>query len=166
MSLITPELKVRFDAVVARYPKGQEQSAVIPLLHTMQELGGGHLTTAHQQAVADFLNIPMSKVHEVTTFYTMYSLKPRGRQHLSLCRTLPCALCGSEDVAKAVKAKLGVGPGEVTADGAFSYDEVECLNYCHLGPVLQVGDTVYGDLTPEKARALIDELAKPKNGRP
>ena len=170
MSLITPELKVRFDAVVARYPKGQEQSAVIPLLHAMQELGGGHLTQAHQQAVADFLNVPMSKVHEVTTFYTMYSLKPRGRQHLSVCRTLPCALCGSEDVAKAVKARLGVEPGEVTADGEFSYDEVECLNYCHLGPVLQVGDTVYGDLTPEKARTLIDELAKPKpkpqNGRP
>jgi NADH-quinone oxidoreductase subunit E len=164
MSLITPELKARFDAVVARYPKGQEQSAVIPLLHAMQELGHGQLTQEHQQAVADFLNVPMSKVHEVTTFYTMYSLKPRGRQHLSLCRTLPCALCGSEDVAKAVKDKLGVAAGEVTADGQFSYDEVECLNYCHLGPVLQVGDTVYGDLTPEKARALVDELAK--KGRP
>jgi NADH-quinone oxidoreductase E subunit len=164
MSLITPELKARFDAVVARYPKGQEQSAVIPLLHAMQELGEGHLTQEHQQAVADFLNVPMSKVHEVTTFYTMYSLKPRGRQHLSLCRTLPCALCGSENVASAVKAKLGVAPGEVTGDGEFSYEEVECLNYCHLGPVLQVGDTVYGDLTPEKARTLIDELAK-KGGR-
>jgi NADH-quinone oxidoreductase E subunit len=164
MSLITPELKARFDAVVARYPKGQEQSAVIPLLHAMQELGHGRLTQEHQQAVADFLNVPMSKVHEVTTFYTMYSLKPRGRQHLSLCRTLPCALCGSENVASAVKAKLGVAPGEVTGDGEFSYEEVECLNYCHLGPVLQVGDTVYGDLTPEKARTLIDELAK-KGGR-
>jgi NADH-quinone oxidoreductase subunit E len=164
MSLITPELKARFDAVVARYPKGQEQSAVIPLLHAMQELGHGQLTQEHQQAVADFLNVPMSKVHEVTTFYTMYSLKPRGRQHLSLCRTLPCALCGSENVASAVKAKLGVAPGEVTGDGEFSYEEVECLNYCHLGPVLQVGDTVYGDLTPEKARTLIDELAK-KGGR-
>jgi NADH-quinone oxidoreductase subunit E len=164
MSLITPELKARFDAVVARYPKGQEQSAVIPLLHAMQEMGHGHLTQEHQQAVADFLNVPMSKVHEVTTFYTMYSLKPRGRQHLSLCRTLPCALCGSENVASAVKAKLGVAPGEVTGDGEFSYEEVECLNYCHLGPVLQVGDTVYGDLTPEKARTLIDELAK-KGGR-
>ncbi|HTA16651.1 MAG TPA: NAD(P)H-dependent oxidoreductase subunit E [bacterium] len=164
MSLITPELKARFDAVVARYPKGQEQSAVIPLLHAMQELGHGQLTQEHQQAVADFLDVPMSKVHEVTTFYTMYSLKPRGRQHLSLCRTLPCALCGSENVASAVKAKLGVAAGEVTADGEFSYEEVECLNYCHLGPVLQVGDTVYGDLTPEKARSLIDELAK-KGGR-
>ncbi|HTB22071.1 MAG TPA: NAD(P)H-dependent oxidoreductase subunit E [bacterium] len=164
MSLITPELKARFDAVVARYPKGQEQSAVIPLLHAMQELGGGHLTQEHQQAVADFLNLPMSKVHEVTTFYTMFSLKPRGRQHLSVCRTLPCALCGSEDVTKALSARLGVGPGEVTADGEFSYEEVECLAQCHLGPVLQVGDTVYGDLTPDSTRSLIDTLSK--KGRP
>lgn len=160
MSLITPELKARFDAVVARYPKGQEQSAVIPLLHAMQELGHGRLTQEHQQAVADFLGVPMSKVHEVTTFYTMYSLKPRGRRHLSVCRTLPCALCGGEDVAQAVRERLGVAPGEVTPDGEFSFEEVECLNNCHLGPVLQVGDTVHGDLTRERVKALIDSLAK------
>lgn len=160
MSLITPELKARFDAVVARYPKGQEQSAVIPLLHAMQELGGGRLTVEHQQAVADFLNVPMAKVHEVTTFYTMYSLKPRGRQHISVCRTLPCALCGCEAVTGAVRKKLGVEAGQVTGDGEFSFEEVECLAQCHLGPVLQVGETVYGNLTPEKVGPLIDELAK------
>ncbi len=160
MSPITPELKARFEKIVARYPKGQEQSAVIPLLHALQESGGGHLTTEHQQAVADFLGVPMSKVHEVTTFYTMFSLKPRGRHHISVCRTLPCALCGCGDVAKAVRERLGVGPGEVTADGMFSYEEVECLAQCHLGPVFQIGDTVYGDLTADKAKAVIDGLAK------
>lgn len=158
-SLLTPELKARFEKVVARYPKGQEQSAVIPLLHAMQEAGGGSLTTAHQQAVADFLNVPMAKVHEVTTFYTMYSLKPRGRTHISVCRTLPCALCGCEGVAKALQERLGVGPGQVTPDGKFSFEEVECLNQCHLGPVLQVGDTVHGNLTPEKVKSLIDGLS-------
>jgi NADH-quinone oxidoreductase subunit E len=157
-ALITPELKARFEKVVARYPKGQEQSAVIPLLHAMQAAAGGSLTQDHQQAVADFLNVPMSKVHEVTTFYTMYSLKPRGRTHISVCRTLPCALCGCEGVTKALGERLGVKPGEVTADGKFSYEEVECLNQCHLGPVLQIGDTVHGNLTPESVKALIDKL--------
>jgi len=160
MSLISPQLKAKFDAVVARYPKGQEQSAVIPLLHAMQEQGGGRLTEADQKAVAEFLAVPVSKVHEVATFYTMYSLEPRGRQHISICRTLPCALCGCEGVTEAVRERLKVAPGEVTADGEFSYEEVECLAQCHLGPVLQVGDTVYGNLTPEKASALIDELAR------
>lgn len=160
MSLITPELKAKFEKVVARYPKGQEQSAVIPLLHLFQESHSGSLTAEHQKAVADYLNVPISKVHEVTTFYTMYSLKPRGKNHISVCRTLPCALCGCGDITDAVKEKLGVAEREVTADGKFSFEEVECLAACHLGPVMQIGETVYGNLTPEKAKAIIDELGK------
>jgi len=160
MSPLTPELKAKFEKVVARYPKDQAQSAVIPLLHLFQESHGGSLTAEHQKAVADYLNVPISKVHEVTTFYTMYSLEPRGKNHISVCRTLPCALCGCGDITSAVKEKLGVAEKEVTADGKFSYEEVECLAACHLGPVMQIGETVYGNLTPEKAKAIIDELGK------
>ncbi len=160
MSVVTPELKAQFEKVVSRYPAEQRQSAVIPLLHLLQESHGGSLTTEHQQAVADFLSVPMSKVHEVTTFYTMYSLKPRGQQHISICGTLPCALCGCKDIVEAVQAKLGVHEGEVTKDGKFSYQVVECLAQCHQGPVMQVGDTVYGNLTPESAKAVIDALGK------
>jgi NADH-quinone oxidoreductase subunit E len=160
MSLITPELEVKFKKVLARYPDDQKQSAVIPLLHLFQESNGGSLTHAHQQAVADYLSVPVTKVHEVTTFYTMYSLEPRGKAVLNICRTLPCALTGCESVVDAVHHKLGVAPKEVTKDGKFSYEEVECLAMCHLGPVMQVGAEIHGNLTPESVVKLIDELGK------
>ena len=160
MSVLTPELKSKFETVVGRYPSDQKQSAVIPLLHLFQEAHGGSLTQEHQQAVADFLSVPISKVHEVTTFYTMYSLEKRGKMHLSICGTLPCALCGCKDIVEAVQQKLGVAPNDVTADGQFSFQVVECLAQCHQGPVMQVGDTVYGNLTPESAKAVIDQLGK------
>jgi NADH-quinone oxidoreductase subunit E len=159
-ALITPELKAQFEKVVARYPADQKQSAVIPLLHLMQESNGGSLSYEHQKAVAEYLSVPLSKVHEVTTFYTMYSLEARGKRHISICRTLPCELTGCGAITAAVKQRLGVAPNEVTADGKFSYEEVECLAACHLGPVMQIGETVYGELTPEKAVKIIDDLEK------
>jgi NADH-quinone oxidoreductase E subunit len=157
---VTPELKAQFDKVIARYPADQKQSAVIPLLHIMQEQGGGHLMPEHQRLVAEYLGVPVSKVHEVTTFYTMYSLEPRGKAHISICRTLPCELSGCGSITAAVKQRLGVEQNEVTADGKFSYQEVECLAACHLGPVMQIGDQVHGNLTPESAVKVIDELEK------
>jgi NADH-quinone oxidoreductase subunit E len=160
MSLITPELEAKFQKVLARYPADQKQSAVIPMLHLFQEAHGGSLTHAHQQAVADYLSVPVTKVHEVTTFYTMYSLEPRGKAVLNVCRTLPCALNGCESVVEAVHHKLGVEPKQVTADGKFSYEEVECLAMCHLGPVMQVGEEIYGNLTSESVVKVIDELGK------
>lgn len=159
-SLITPELKAKFEKVIARYPADQKQSAVIPLLHLFQESHGGSLTHEHQKAVADYLDVPVTKVHEVTTFYTMYSLEPRGKKVLNICRTLPCALTGCESVVDAVHKKLGVEAKQVTADGKFSYEEVECLAMCHLGPVMQVDDQIYGNLTPESVVKAIDEMGK------
>jgi NADH-quinone oxidoreductase subunit E len=159
-SLLTPELKTAFEKIVARYPADQKQSAVIPLLHLLQEKNGGSLTLEHQKAVADYLAVPLAKVHEVTTFYTMFSLEPRGRAHISLCRTLPCELNGCGAVTAAVRRRLGVPPKTVTPDGKFSFEEVECLAACHEGPVMQIGDKVYGQLTPEKVVAIIDELEK------
>lgn len=160
MSLINEKLKPKFEAVLSRYPADQRQSAVIPLLHLLQEELGGHLTHEAQFEVAAYVGIPVSKVHEVVTFYTMLSEKPRGKNHLLVCQTLPCALTGCESVTKAIQAKLGVDAGQVTADGKFSFEGVECLAQCHLGPVVQVHDQVYGNLTPESAAALIDKLGK------
>ncbi len=160
MSLIHEQLRAKFNIVLSRYPVDQKQSAVIPLLHLLQEDLGGHITLEGQREVADFLGIPVAKVHEVVTFYTMLSEKPRGKNHLLVCRTLPCALSGCESVINAIHTKLNVKPGEVTLDGKFSYEEVECLAQCHLGPVLQVRDQVHGNLTPESAIQLIDKLGK------
>lgn len=160
-SLITPELKSKFDVLVSYYPSDQKQAAVIPLLHLMQDTAKGkYLTTEAQQAVADFLGMPISKVHEVVSFYTMLSEKPRGQNHMLVCHTLPCDLTGCSGVVKAIADKLHILDGQVTADGKFSIEEAECLARCGEGPVMQVGETVYVNLTPEKTAAIIDDLAR------
>jgi NADH-quinone oxidoreductase subunit E len=161
MSVITPELKSKFDVLVGYYPANQRQAAVIPLLHLMQDSSkDAHLSVESQQAVADYLGVPVSKVHEVVSFYTMLSENPRGRNHLLLCHTLPCEMTGCDSVIQAVREKLHLEPGQLSADGKFSYEEVECLARCGEGPVMQVGDTVFTHLTAEKTKQAIDELAK------
>jgi NADH-quinone oxidoreductase subunit E len=161
MSLVTPELKAKFDVLAGYYPADQRQAAVIPLLHLMQDSSkGNYLTQESQEAVADYLGMPISKVHEVVSFYTMLSEKPRGRHHLLVCHTLPCDLTGCAAVVQAIADRLHIHDGEVSADGKFSMEEAECLARCGEGPVMQVGDTVYTQLTAEKTAAVIDELAK------
>ena len=158
-AIITDAMKKRFDAIVKRYPEDQKQAATIPLLHIVQE-AEGKLTTEGERAVADYLEIPVAHVHEVTTFYTMFTQKGRGKKHLMVCRTLSCALMGSDSVCGSLKEKLGVGPNEVTPDGKISWETVECLAQCGTGPVIQIDDEVYHNMTPEKTSALIDELKK------
>jgi NADH-quinone oxidoreductase subunit E len=161
MSLVTPELKAKFDVLVGYYPPDQRQAAVIPLLHLMQDSAqGSYLTQEAQEAVANYLGMPISKVHEVVSFYTMLSEKPRGRHHLLVCHTLPCDLTGCGAVVRAIAERLKIHDGQVTPDGRFSLEEAECLARCGEGPVMQVGDVVYTNLTPEKTVAVIDELSK------
>lgn len=160
-SLITPELKKKFETLLGYYPADQRQAAVIPLLHLMQDAtSGNYLTSAVQQAVADYIGIPVVKVHEVVSFYTMLTEKKRGKHHMQVCHTLPCELTGCSGVINAIREKLHISDGELTPDGKFSMEEVECLARCGEGPVMQVGDTVYTNLTPEKVAQIIDELAK------
>jgi NADH-quinone oxidoreductase subunit E len=158
-AIITDEMKSRFDAIIKRYPEGQKQAATIPLLHIVQE-AEGKLTTAGEQAVADYLGIAVAHVHEVTTFYTMFTHRNRGKKHLMVCRTLSCALMGSDSVCTALRDKLGVDANQVTPDGKVSWETVECLAQCGTGPVIQIDDTVYHNMTAQKAQALIDELKK------
>ncbi|MES2201417.1 MAG: NAD(P)H-dependent oxidoreductase subunit E [candidate division FCPU426 bacterium] len=161
MSLITPELRARFDILVAYYPPDQRQAAVIPLLHLMQEKGGqGFLTAEAQAAVADYLGVPVVKVQEVVSFYTMLSEKKRGKNHLMVCHTLPCELTGCEGVMASVNKRLGLKGGEVSPDGKFSVEEVECLARCGEGPVMQVGERVFTHLTPESVLKAIDDMEK------
>ena len=156
MSLITPELKAKFEKVVARYPKGQEQSAVIPLLHLFQESHGGSLTAEHQKAVADYLSVPISKVHEVTTFYTMYKLAPAGKHHVQICTSLSCWLRGSDEVVRACKERLGISFGSTTPDGVFSMEEVECAGACVNAPVIAVDDDYFEDVDGAAMWRVID----------
>jgi NADH-quinone oxidoreductase subunit E len=104
------------------------------------------------------------KVHEVVSFYTLFDEKPRGRHHIMVCKTLSCALRGSQPVFDALVRELGIAPGQVTADGAFSLEAVECLGACDMGAAIQVGDRLHGQMDEEKTLRLLKELRE-RGGR-
>ncbi len=152
-------LLARFGEIVARYPEGRQKSALLPVLHLVQA-EYGWLSIPAMDQVAHYLKLQPIEVYEVSTFYTMYFLKPQGRYVLEVCRTGPCCLIGAERIMQHIETKLGVKEGEVTADGMFSWRGVECLAACGYGPVLQIGPeyTFYENLTESGVDKLIDEL--------
>ncbi len=155
----SPELIARFDEVVSRYPQGKQKSALLPVLHIVQEQFGW-LSVPAMDKVAGYLQIKEIEVYEVASFYTMYFLKPSGKYVLEVCRTGPCCLVGAEKIMSHIEDRLGVKEGEVTPDGLFSWRGVECLAACGFGPVLQIGPeyTFYENLTEESVDQLIEEL--------
>ncbi len=155
----SPDLIKKFDEVVSRYPAGRQKSALLPILHLVQEAYGWTSVPAMDK-VAEYLDIKPIEVYEVASFYTMYFLKPQGRFVLEVCRTGPCCLVGAEKIMDYISEKLGVKEGEVTEDGMFSWRGVECLAACGYGPVLQIGPeyTFYENLTEGKVDELIQNL--------
>ena len=151
---------------VAKYPEGRQRSAIIPLLWRAQEQAGGWLPEAAIRYVSDFLGMAHIRGLEVATFYTMFNLQPVGKFHVQLCGTTPCRLRGADDLEKVCRKRIGEQM-EVTADGKFSWVEVECLGACVNAPMVQINDDFYEDLTPETLGKVLDELAagrKPKIG--
>ena len=153
----------RAAAIIAKYPEGYHASAILPLLDLAQRECGGWLPRAAMEHVADLLGMPLIRVYEVATFYTMFNLKPVGRHHVQVCTSLPCWLRGSEAIVATCRDSLGVDLGETTADGKFTLSEVECLCACVNAPIVQIGDDYYEDLDPERLRALLTAL---KSGQP
>ena len=149
-------------AIIAKYPPGRQQSAVMPLLDLAQRQCGGWLPRVAMDVVADMLSMPRIKAYEVATFYSMYNLKPVGKHFVQVCTTTPCWLVGSEHVVNACKKHLGIGLGETTADGNFTLIEVECLGACVNAPMAQINDDYYEDLNPENTVALLQGLAEGK----
>lgn len=147
---------------IEKYPEGRQASAVIPLLWKAQEQNGGWLPQKAIEAVADELGMPHIRVLEVATFYTMFALEPVGRFWIQLCGTVPCDSCGARDLKDMLQKRLGA-PGHVSADGNFSWLEVECLGACCNAPMVQINQDYYEDLTPESLGTLMDDLAA---GRP
>jgi len=140
---------------IAKYPKGRQASAVMPLLWIAQ-YQEGWVSRAAMDLIAGMLEMAPIRVYEVATFYTMYNLKPKGTHLIQVCRTTPCWLRGSDGLTDLCKKKLGIGMKETSADGKFTLMEVECLGAC-----------VNEDLTPETLSKVLDELAagrKPKIG--
>ena len=181
----TPELRARWGnfawdpdnakaaaAIIAKYPDGRQQSAVIPLLDLAQRQVGdmtntqGWLPIPVQEFVGRELKMAPVQVMEVATFYTMFNLAPVGKFHVQVCGTTPCMLRGSDDVLSACY-KRGLKKGHTTGDGLFTLTEVECLGACANAPMVQINDDNYEDLSEESMGAVLDALAagqKPKIG--
>jgi NADH-quinone oxidoreductase subunit E len=146
--------------IIDRYPEGKHKSAVIPLLHMAQESFGGWLSPEAMDYVATLLKIEPIEVYEVATFYSMYNLKPVGKYLFEVCQTGPCMLNGSDDIINYIGNKLGIKPGETSADGLFTLKTVECLGACGYAPMMQMGKTYREHLTKEKIDAIVDECRK------
>ncbi|HKT86303.1 MAG TPA: NAD(P)H-dependent oxidoreductase subunit E [Novosphingobium sp.] len=181
----TPELRARWGNfawtaenaekakdIIARYPAGRQRSAVMPLLDLAQRQVGAELHTQGwlpipvMEYVAAHLDMPIIRVVEVATFYTMYNIAPIGRFHVQVCGTTPCMLRGSDDILAACKAR-GMKKGHTTEDGLWSLTEVECMGNCASAPMVQINDDNYEDLTPERLNVVLDALARgetPKGG--
>ena len=145
----------KFEKIVARYPK--KDGAMLPVLYLAQR-EFGYLSTEAIEYVAKIMELPAARVYGVVTFYTMLNMKPIGRHHIQVCRTLPCALAGAERIAAWIKKRLGIGAGETTADGRFTLSEVECLASCGSGPMMQVNDDYYENLTEERVEKILNNL--------
>ncbi len=145
-------------AEIAKYPEGWQESAVMPLLDLAQRQHDGWLPRAAMDTVAGMLGMPLIRVYEVATFYTMYNLKPVGKHHVQVCTNLPCWLRGSDAIVGACRKSLGVDFGGTTEDGLFTLSEAECLGACVNAPMMQIGDDYYEDLDSDSTQAILDKL--------
>ncbi len=155
----TPENLERAKKHIAKYPAGKQQSAIMPLLWLAQEQYGW-LPTVAIAYCAKLLDMPEIRAYEVASFYTMYHRRPVGKHHIQICTTTPCMLRGADELLSACKKHLHVGPDEVTADGQFSYTEVECLGSCVNAPMVQINLDTFEDLTPESFIGLLEKMNK------
>jgi NADH-quinone oxidoreductase subunit E len=167
----TDENRKSVAEIIARYPEGRQMSASIPLLDLAQRQVGeetgtqGWLPIPVMEYVAAELGMPIIRILEVATFYTMFNLAPVGRFHVQVCGTTPCMLRGSDDVLEACYQR-GLHKGHTTADGLFTLNEVECLGACANAPMVQINDDNYEDLTGESMGAILDALARGETPRP
>ncbi|MEI8180285.1 NADH-quinone oxidoreductase subunit NuoE, partial [Aestuariivirga sp.] len=145
---------------IAKYPAGKQASAVIPLLWRAQEQNDNWVTKPVVEYIATMLDMAYIRVLEVATFYTMFQLLPVGSvAHIQVCGTTPCMLRGAEDLKKVCQSRIHHEQHHISADGKFSWEEVECLGACVNAPMVQIFKDTYEDLTPATLEKLIDDLA-------
>ena len=151
--MLSADLRERIQNAAQQYP--EPRAALLPALYLVQgELGC--LSEDSLRLVAEMLNVPESEVYGTATFYALLKWKPSGRHVISVCHNLSCSLLGAETIINYLSGKLGVGEGQLTSDGRFSFRRIECIGRCDGAPAMLVDDDYHGDLTPEK----IDELLK------
>ena len=139
-----------------------EKDNLIQMLNEIQE-HYGYVPMDVQEQLSEYLNIPMAEIYGVVTFYSRFSLKPKGKYNVSVCLGTACFVKGSQKIMDRLKEKLGIKPGETTKDGLFSIEETRCVGACGLAPVFTINGEVYGKATVQKLDQVIDELMKEKS---
>lgn len=168
----TPDNQAWADAQITKYPEGRQASAIIPLLWRAQEQEGW-LTRPAIEGICDMLGLAYIRGLEVASFYFMFQLQPVGSvAHIQICGTLSCMICGAEDLIAVCREKIADKPHAISADGKFSWEEVECLGACTNAPMAQIGKDYYEDMTANGLAKLLDDMAAgtvptpgPQNGR-
>jgi NADH-quinone oxidoreductase E subunit len=141
----------------AKYPADRTRSALIPLLMLVQR-ERGWIDNAGVNFLAKFLNLEVTDVWETATFYSMLNMRPVGRNHIQICKTLSCKIMGEPEITERICSKLGIHPGETTDDGKFTVTMVECLGSCGTAPMMQIGFDYHEDLTVEKVDEILNSM--------
>ena len=155
----SPAAQAEIKRLLAHYPDERKKSTLLPVLHIAQAEFGGWVSPEVQDLVAETLGLQPIEVYEVSTFYTMFNLKPVGKHVIEICRTGPCMLRGSDELTAQLERLTGAKVGGNSPDGAFTLKEVECLAACGFAPVVQVREQYYESLdTPEAVDTMLAEL--------
>jgi len=156
IAVFSPEVEAEIDRHLAKYPV--MRSAILPLMFIVQRERGGYLDPPGVSYLAKRLRLRITDIWEVATFYSMINTEPVGKYHIQICKTLSCKIMGEPKITDHVCKKLGIKPGETTADGRFTISMVECLGSCGTAPMLQIGFDYHEDLTPAKVDQILDSL--------
>ena len=148
-----------FDAMRKRYPTGAESSLVLPCLRRIQD-DRGFVADSDIAELTEYIGVPRIQIEEVLSHYTQFRRDPIGRWHLQACRNLSCSMRGAEGVIDHLGRKLGITPGQTTADGRFTLSTVECLGSCGTAPVVMVNEVYHENMSAARLDALIEELGK------
>ena len=158
VATFSPEVLAEIDAHVAKYPPDRKRSALIPLLLLVIQRERGYVDNAGVNFLAQKLEIQVQDVWETATFYSMINMRPVGKYHIQVCKTLSCRVRGEEEITEHICNRLGVHAGETTRDGKFTVSRVECLGSCGTAPMMQIGFDYHEDLTVEKVDRILDSL--------
>jgi len=152
--------------IIAKYPEGKQQSAVMALLYLAQKQNDNWIPLAAMKYIAKFLNMPYIKVYEVATFYSMYNLSPVGKYFIQVCTTTPCMIRGANKLVEACKEKISKNEFDLSKEKTCSWVEVECLGACVNAPMMQINDNYYEDLDKEKTLKILDSILKDETPKP
>lgn len=155
----SPELEAKFAKMLQIYPPGRQRSAVVPMLMYAQD-EVGYVSRELVEEVAKRCGVTPLQIDEVVGYYSMLHTKRLGKYHVQVCTNISCLILGAEELLAQASAKLGVGNKEVTADGLFSLEEVECMGACSWAPAIQVNYDFHHNVTPEKLDQLLADLRK------